>query len=86
MLSKEKRYLSFKFQQESENSQNVFLTCNKLEDCDDFTWYLDSACSNHMTRNTKLFVKLDENVKGTVSFGNDNEGDVMGKRYYFHSS
>ena len=24
-------------------------------------------------------MKLDENVKGTVSFGNDNEGDVMGK-------
>ena len=32
-----------------------------------------------MTGNKKLFVKLDENVKGIVSFGNDNEGDVMGK-------
>ena len=26
-----------------------------------------------------MFVKLEENVKGTDSFGNDNEGDVMGK-------
>jgi hypothetical protein len=32
-----------------------------------------------MIGNKKLFVKLDENVKGTISFGNDNEGDVMGK-------
>ena len=32
-----------------------------------------------MTGNKKLFVKLDENVKGAVSFGNDSEGDVMGK-------
>ena len=65
--------------EEGENSQTLFLTCNKLEGCDDFTWYLDSGCSNHMNGNKKLFLKLDENVKGTVSFGNDNEGDVMGK-------
>ena len=65
--------------EEGENSQTLFLTCNKLEACDDFTWYLDSGCSNHMYGNKKLFVKLDENVKGTTSFGNDNEGDVMGK-------
>jgi hypothetical protein len=32
-----------------------------------------------MTRNKKLFVKLDENVKWTISFGNDNEGYIMGK-------
>ena len=72
--------------EEGENSQTLVLTCNKLEDCDNFTWYLDSGCSNHMTGNKKLFVKLDENVKGIVSFGNDNEGDVMGKMYYFHMS
>ena len=32
-----------------------------------------------MTGNKNMFVKLNENVKGIVSFGNDNEGDVMGK-------
>ena len=31
--------------EEGENFQTLFLTCNKLEDCDDFTWYLDSCCS-----------------------------------------
>ena len=39
-----------------------------------------------MTGNKKMFVKLEENVKGTFSFGNDNKGDVMGKMYYFHMS
>jgi hypothetical protein len=45
--------------EEGENSQTLFLTCNKLEACDDFTWYLDIGCSNHMSGNKKLFVKLD---------------------------
>ena len=39
--------------EKGENYQALFLTCNKLEDCDDFPWYLDSGCSNHMTRNKK---------------------------------
>jgi len=34
---------------ESENSQTLFLTCNNFDAKDDFLWYLDSGCSNHMT-------------------------------------
>jgi hypothetical protein len=65
--------------EEGEISQTLFLTSNFLEAKDDFTWYLDSGCSNHMTGNKSLFVKLDESVKGKVNFGNDNEADIMGK-------
>jgi hypothetical protein len=65
--------------EEGEISQTLFLTSNFLEDKDDFTWYLDSGCSNHMTGNKIQFVKLDEIVKGKVNFGNDKEVDIMGK-------
>jgi hypothetical protein len=65
--------------EEGEISQTLFLTSNFLEAKHDFTWYLDSGCSNHMTGNKIQFVKLDESVKGKVNFGNDKEVDIMGK-------
>jgi hypothetical protein len=65
--------------EEGETSQTLFLTTNCLQAKDDLAWYLDSGCSNHMTGNKSLFVKLDESVKGKVNFGNDNETDIMGK-------
>lgn len=65
--------------EEGEISQTLFLTSNFLQAKDDFTWYLDSGCSNHMTGNKSLFVNLDDSVKGKVNFGNDNEADIMGK-------
>jgi hypothetical protein len=65
--------------EEGEISQILFLTSNCLEAKDVFTWYLNSVCSNHITGNKSLFVKLDESVKGKVNFSNDNETDIMDK-------
>eukprot|EP00253_Pinus_taeda_P029590 PITA_29590 len=42
-------------------------------------WFLDSGCSNHMTRNLALFSALDQSVKSQVTLGTDSKISVMGK-------
>ena len=32
-------------------------------------WYMDSACSRHMTANKTLFLKVEEEKGGMVAFG-----------------
>ncbi|WVZ09091.1 hypothetical protein V8G54_022437 [Vigna mungo] len=38
---------------------------------EDMLWYLDSACSNHMTGNRKWLIDLDTGVKSTIRFADD---------------
>ncbi|KAM0022874.1 putative RNA-directed DNA polymerase [Helianthus debilis subsp. tardiflorus] len=41
-------------------------------------WFLDSACSNHMTGTREWFINLDENFVHTVKLGNDLRLSVKG--------
>ncbi|XP_076945099.1 uncharacterized protein LOC143616015 [Bidens hawaiensis] len=41
-------------------------------------WFLDSACSNHMTGAREWFVRLDENFSHTMKLGNDQRLNVKG--------
>nr|GEW09267.1 retrovirus-related Pol polyprotein from transposon TNT 1-94 [Tanacetum cinerariifolium] len=41
-------------------------------------WYLDSGCSKHMTRDRSRFMNFVKKFIGTVRFGNDHFGDIMG--------
>ncbi|GJS16217.1 copia protein [Tanacetum coccineum] len=41
-------------------------------------WYLDSGCSKHMTRNRSKLMNFVEKFIGTVRFGNDHFGAIMG--------
>ncbi|XP_023731945.1 uncharacterized protein LOC111879742 [Lactuca sativa] len=41
------------------------------KECKEGIWFLDSACSNHMTRTREWFVNLDEGFKHSVKLGND---------------
>jgi len=43
------------------------------------TWYLDSGCSNHMTRNIDMFASLDKSVKTDVILRNGNKVSIEGK-------
>ncbi|GKD85422.1 hypothetical protein Tco_1356576, partial [Tanacetum coccineum] len=41
-------------------------------------WYLDSGCSKHMTRNRSKLMNFVEKFIGSVRFGNDHLGAIMG--------
>nr|GEX80066.1 retrovirus-related Pol polyprotein from transposon TNT 1-94 [Tanacetum cinerariifolium] len=41
-------------------------------------WYLDSGCSNHMTGDRSPFMNFVKKFIGTVRFGNDHFGAIMG--------
>ncbi|CAN1270689.1 Retrovirus-related Pol polyprotein from transposon TNT 1-94 [Linum perenne] len=41
-------------------------------------WYLDSGCSHHMTGNIKLFSEIKFEKGGSVTFGDNNKGKVIG--------
>ncbi|CAN1302486.1 Retrovirus-related Pol polyprotein from transposon TNT 1-94 [Linum perenne] len=41
-------------------------------------WFLDSGCSHHMTGNSKLFSELTYKNGGSVTFGDNSKGKVVG--------
>ena len=53
--------------------------CNVAHEIPCDTWYLDSSCSNHMTRNLELFSSLDKSVQKRVTLGTDIQVIVLGK-------
>nr|KYP32922.1 hypothetical protein KK1_046283 [Cajanus cajan] len=41
-------------------------------------WYLDSSCLRHMTRDKSKFASLQERENGTVTYGDNNKGKILG--------
>lgn len=56
----------------------MFMTWETPDIIPDEVWYIDSACSNHMTGNKSLFVELDEAVKSEVRTGDEKRHTVQG--------
>ena len=56
-------------QDEDADSDKVLLmaTTNSEEDSVNL-WYLDTGCSNHMTRHKEWFVNIDDKVKSNIKF------------------
>ena len=54
--------------EEVEENQ-VFYSCMSVQQESKNTWYVDSACSSHMTGQRNLFVKLDEDFSSKVKLG-----------------
>ena len=42
-------------------------------------WYLDSGASNHMTGSKEAFFELDDNVTGTLKFGDGSRVAIRGR-------
>ncbi|XP_021731349.1 uncharacterized protein LOC110698260 [Chenopodium quinoa] len=43
------------------------------------SWYLDSGCSKHMTGDKSKFLSLEDYPGGTVTFGDNKKGEIIGK-------
>lgn len=70
-------------EENSEEDEFIFMTyANSQEGATD-VWYLDSACSNHMTGRKDKFKDLDEHRKSQVRLGDNKalpvEGIINGK-------
>lgn len=61
------------------NLGSLFITCNVSQESSSDIWFLDSGCSNHMTRNKDLFTSLDDSIQFEVNLGNDSKVPIMGK-------
>ena len=67
------------FTRENISQDKKILSCNMAKEKSEDLWFLDSGCSNHMTRNIAIFSMLDESVKSQVTLGTDSKVSVMGK-------
>ncbi|KAL1363583.1 hypothetical protein AAHE18_03G158700 [Arachis hypogaea] len=60
--------------------QTLFFTSNSCAE-DANIWYLDNACSNHMSGRKELFSSLNDSVKPLLKFGNSTKIPIEGKRH-----
>lgn len=63
---------------EEEDEVYLFMTYVSSQSISGKIWYLDSACSNHLTREKDKFKELDETYKATVRLGDDKEIQIEG--------
>ncbi|XP_022041412.1 uncharacterized protein LOC110943991 [Helianthus annuus] len=63
---------------DEQQDDTMFMIFNMEEAIKEDCWYLDSGCSNHMTGNKGLFVKLDESLQKEVRTGDDKRLEVQG--------
>nr|GEY37939.1 putative Gag-Pol polyprotein, identical [Tanacetum cinerariifolium] len=61
-----------------EEDDFLFMTMGSLREDKPEIWYVDNACSNHMTGDRSKFKELNESVKSHVRLGDDNRLKVEG--------
>jgi len=74
--AEENRDSTFMHEGESKEPEIMFMTHDDQVNISDEIWYLDSACSNHMTENKQMFVTLDEKPRSEVRTGDERKHEV----------
>ena len=59
--------------------QILLVACQSASEHKNTIWFLDSACSNHMTIDEKMFLDMDASVTSQVKMGNGALVQVKGK-------
>ncbi|KAK2971016.1 hypothetical protein RJ640_000365 [Escallonia rubra] len=67
------------FSEEKDCEGNLFFTSQTDTKESKNTWYLDSACSNHMSGNEKMFLDMDTTVMPKVRLGDGSLVEARGK-------
>ncbi|XP_071913903.1 uncharacterized protein [Coffea arabica] len=58
------------FSEDKQGEGNLFYACHITTEVKNNMWYIDSGCSNHMTRDRSIFIDLDKSIKTEVKMGN----------------
>ena len=64
---------------EEEREENLFFASKSNASTKRNEWYVDSGCSNHMTRDEKAFLSINNNITTKVKTGNGALVDAKGK-------
>ncbi|XP_024961559.1 uncharacterized protein LOC112501997 [Cynara cardunculus var. scolymus] len=70
---------TFMHEKEATELETMFMTCDTQSITDIGTWYVDSACNNHMTGIKDIFVTLDESHSSEVRTSDERKHKVQGK-------
>lgn len=65
------------------NELECLVVHTALKASESHSWYLNSGCLRHMTRNKSLFTSLSEFDRGNVTFGDSNMDKSEMQRYHF---
>lgn len=68
------------FVEDKKEVETLLMSAHEGKKIESDMWYVDTSCSNHMSRSKSSFANLDENFHSTVSFGDSSTLKVMGKR------
>lgn len=65
--------------EKADKGGGVLYSCMSTQQERNDVGYVNSGCSNHMTRNKKNFVKFDDNFFASLKFGDDKARNNVGK-------
>lgn len=66
-------------EEDEEQEDYLFMTETKTEKSTNDVWYVDSACSHHITGDKSKFKDLDESIKAHVRLGDDKQLQIEGR-------
>ncbi|XP_039028838.1 uncharacterized protein LOC120162835 [Hibiscus syriacus] len=73
------KYQQASYAEQEEEELKLFMAYHEEANASFNIWFLDSGCSNHITRIKLLFKELDESYKMMVKLGGDKQLQVEGK-------
>ena len=66
-------------EEENEPKAKLFMVSQSSQSAEKQTWYIDSGCTSHMSKDEGLFNQLDKSIKTKVKLGNGTVVEAQGK-------